>query len=1259
MQYTRFLPSMEKRMQKFLRSSIALATFAVCGLAMQAQAQVSVIAEINRPGKNSSGVTGNGTTYNATYSGKFVFNTVPSNSYFDLLTGLTATIVTGARNTAGGAITVLTNGACPNYSAGTTPSDQPATNFFASASCRFVFNLGVGGKPISQINSYSWHKDDGNATTTGIGDRAPQVYSVYGAPDGVTPDNTNLTNYTLIATVDTSATGTTPLAAGSAVLGNSGQHGVSISGVNATYRYLLFDTIQKTGQSPTFFSEIDAIAPASALSIVLTAAPGPTGVALSWTTPVAASESYTIYRSTTPGGPYTTPLATGVTTKTYADTTAVAGTTYYYTVQGSNNLGTGPVSNEASAGVSAPLAPTNLVGTLTTSAVSLTWTASAATSYYNVLRGTMMGGPYTKINTANVTATSYSDTTAPAGATYYYVVVAVNSFGTSPNSNEVSVTPVAPLPPTALTATGGNNAVLLTWTASAATTYYTVLRSPTTGGPYTKINTANVTTTTYTDTTAMNGATYYYVVTSTNNFGTSGNSNEASATPVPPVIGTGDGLFGAYYTGDSTTFAPIATTNPFFTEVEPTINLNTGNTGVANSPRAFPSQIPTTLFTQTGTQLPQHFSARFTGQFLSPVTGPVTFSVNEDDGGRMYVNGVLVFNDPNLLLPHTITATAVNMVAGQKYSVVLDYYNDGGGGTDQLFYAYPGQTAVIVPQTQLYSTLPAPSAPGSLTAVAPGPGIGLTWTGAFAATGYNVYRSTTMGGPYTKIATNIQTLSYGDSTTTLGTKYYYVVTGINNSGEGPYSNEASATPTKAAVIGTGDGLYGSYYFGTYPTPTTYDFTTILASTPSLLETDPVINFADAADAIGAPFSPGSFPTTGTFSAEWTGYFYAPVTANVTFTLISDDGSRLYFNGATTPVINSFVNQSPTITNSAPISVVAGTFYPVTIDYFNSGGGAQAQFAYSYPGLQLSIIPQTQLYSILPAPPTAPTGLTAIASATGINLAFTSVRGGGTYNVLRSTTMGGPYTSIAAGIATTKYTDTMVTAGTTYFYVVTATNSYGTGPNSNEASATPAAPLAPTNLTAFNGNNSVSLTWTASAVTATYNVLRSLSTGGPYTAIATGLTTTRYTDTAVTNGATYYYVVVAVNSFGTSPNSNEAVGAPVAPTEVLSYDFEGTLNGANPEPIPDITGHMNTGFALGGDEGITTDAAHGLLAGVIANDPNNQYLSLPSNFDFGNQFTFFCNTKLPSVNGDCTTIFSSHAVFGYGGWSHCTSTTRQP
>jgi hypothetical protein len=86
------------------------------------------------------------------------------------------------------------------------------------------------------------------------------------------------------------------------------------------------------------------------------------------------------------------------------------------------------------------------------------------------------------------------------------------------------------------------------------------------------------------------------------------------------------------------------------------------------------------------------------------------------------------------------------------------------------------------------------------------------------------------------------------------------------------------------------------------------------------------------------------------------------------------------------------------------------------------------------------------------------------------------------------------------------------------------------------------PAAPASLSASADNGEVTLTWAASTGATSYNVLRGTTTGGPYTQIATAATVA-YTDSTVANGATYYYVVQAVNSGGVSGNSVEASATP--------------------------------------------------------------------------------------------------------------------
>lgn len=257
----------------------------------------------------------------------------------------------------------------------------------------------------------------------------------------------------------------------------------------------------------------------------LSASGGSQQIALSWN-PTAGATSYSIRRTTTSGGPYTT-AASGVTATSFTDTSLGDGVTYYYVVTPANASGEGANSSEIAV-ATIPAAPNSVTATAGNGQVSLSWSASTGATGYDVLRATSPGGTYTTVATG-VTGTSYTDATVSSGTTYYYVVAARDTSGSSANSTQVTAqTP--PAAPTGLAATADNAQVSLLWNSSTGAATYNLLRSTTSGSGYVTAA-SGLTGTSYTDTGLTNGTTYYYVVTATNTGGTSANSSETSATP--------------------------------------------------------------------------------------------------------------------------------------------------------------------------------------------------------------------------------------------------------------------------------------------------------------------------------------------------------------------------------------------------------------------------------------------------------------------------------------------------------------------------------------------------------------------------------------------------------------------------------------------------------------------------------------------------------------------------------------------------------
>ncbi|MGD0731538.1 MAG: hypothetical protein ABR956_09745, partial [Terracidiphilus sp.] len=105
---------------------------------------------------------------------------------------------------------------------------------------------------------------------------------------------------------------------------------------------------------------------------------------------------------------------------------------------------------------------------------------------------------------------------------------------------------------------------------------------------------------------------------------------------------------------------------------------------------------------------------------------------------------------------------------------------------------------------------------------------------------------------------------------------------------------------------------------------------------------------------------------------------------------------------------------------------------------------------------------------------------------------------------------------------------------------------------------PSAVATPQNVSAVAGNQIVTLSWPPVTGAVNYTVERGTSSGGPYTTLATACSP-GYTDLAVSNGTTYYYVVAAVNTSG-QPSS---LSTPLAATPITQGQQSQTITFTQP------------------------------------------------------------------------------------------------
>jgi hypothetical protein len=260
-------------------------------------------------------------------------------------------------------------------------------------------------------------------------------------------------------------------------------------------------------------------------------------------------------------------------------------------------------------------------------------------------------------------------------------------------------------------------------------------------------------------------------------------------------------------------------------------------------------------------------------------------------------------------------------------------------------------------------------------------------------------------------------------------------------------------------------------------------------------------------------------------------------------------------------------------------------------------------------------------------PGAPTGLVALPENSEISLGWIAPPGSTAFNVQRSTTNGGPYQTIASSISETAYFDSAVTAGKTYFYVVSALNAGGNGPNSAQVSATPfttnsllfAQPL-PSPVTVVSGQSyiySIGVAGQTPYFYQWYNAGARISKA----------TNAAYTATAAGPGSTTYFVVVTnfSGAITSTVSTFISISPPTAPTNSYATNLLGLkpaaywpmheVEGAAPGDVEINYGSLGLlGTAFYPDWVTTNGSFTRQVAGALSGDADT---ALHFNYNVGN------------------------------------------
>ncbi|WP_407870728.1 fibronectin type III domain-containing protein [Paenibacillus sp. P36] len=854
---------------------------------------------------------------------------------------------------------------------------------------------------------------------------------------------------------------------------------------------------------------------------------GDTEVNLAWDE-VGGANSYKVMMSTTSGGPYTT-VQDGITGSSYTVTGLTNNTSYYFVVAANLNYYevsnsktiTGTSENSQQVTVTPmtmlPAAPTGLTAVASNGKVDLSWTPDSRATSYTVKMGANANGPYTTLQ-SNITASSFTKTGLTNGTTYYFVVSATNALGEGANSIEVNAAPQPDTVPDApiVTAVAKSQGVNLSWPPIAGALYYRVDKSTTAGTGYTTVA-GHVNETTYSDTGLTNGTTYYYKVYAVNSQGTGTSSSEVSAVPSSIPQAAPAGLSGSADSQKATlTWQPVSGADYY------TLKMSATSGGPFTT---VATNINATSYTVSGLTNDQPYYFVVSGSNSSG-DGPDSLQIS-------VTPVVLPAIDPTL----PAGWNAANIHIGTGASGVTSYDSNTGTFTitgsglgtndkqsyESIFYLYKTVNPPDINQeVSITARITALSAYSSQVRVGP------------------MIRQNTDPGTYmAALLYNgpTSTIAYSGGRTTSRTTLNATASG---GGAGVESISSSTTPFNESILfkavrraESGSVKYKTFISFDGGKNWTNKSTTGALPADATAQTLLGLAVAEAKTATidhvtinEAPSRVRATKEDGEVKLDWD-----EVGGAASYKVMMSTTS----GGPYTEVMDSITGNSYTwsgLTNNTPYYFVVAA----NLDY--KEGSTQITRT-SGNSEQVTATPAA-------TPPAAPTGLAAVAGNAKVTLNWTVNPKATSYSVKMNMTSGGAYTTLQTNIIGTSFTATGLANGTTYNFVVSASNANGESSNSSVVSATPQ-PALVSGLSGTMMNGSVDLSWNSITEAVYYNLKRSNTSGSGYMTVASNVYDTVYSDTGITIGSTYYYVVSAVTVDGEGPNSAQVA---------IKYDVPG-------------------------------------------------------------------------------------------------------